>query len=153
MELQVCVWQMWSRCCDMFSHGRESFSIGPRNAAARCVQCEAIRTQFDLCVIRTQYNFCNLYNICDTCDVLFAHDGCSNSMQYPNHQSDFVFSRFQWEVLYKICPILCLVYPKFLRILKIPKIYIQFSQKWLFFLNFAKYLKYINFFQFLYNIF
>ncbi len=45
-----------------------------------------------------------------------------------------------------------LIYGKFLRILKIPKIYTKFSQKWQLFSKFQQYLKLIVFFNFC-NIF
>ncbi len=51
---------------------------------------------------RPQYDFCSLYYLFNTRDISSANSGCSDIR--------FVFPSFQWEVLYKICANLYMIY-------------------------------------------
>ncbi len=82
---------------------------------------KAVRTRLNLCTIWTRYDFCNLYDLYDTPWHLTGTQRPFGLTQYSNHQSDFIFSSFQWEVLYKICAILYLIDPKFFK--NLAKIY------------------------------
>ncbi len=68
----------------------------------------------------------HLYDLCDIWGISSTHGSHSDSKQYHQPPVRFVFSSFQLEVLCKIWSI-----QHFSIILKTPKIYVQFSQKWL----------------------
>ncbi len=62
----MCVWQMRSTHCDMFSHGREYFYVGHRQEATKCQTVNGVNVMPECTVCSQVHRFCEekQENIC-----------------------------------------------------------------------------------------
>ncbi len=92
----------------------------------------------NVCPIRTWYNFCNPYDLCET-RISSTHSSHSDSMRYPQPPSNLSFPASNEKFYIKFAQFYTGLIKNLLRILKILKIEIKFSQKDSnFFWNFSK---------------